>query len=101
MKTVNLDKFRKQTAVTINGKEYIVKGMTVGQYINDDFDNKFKNAKTDKEKVKVMIGTLTKISNIPEEVLYDLDFDSLLILSQIAQGVDIEDEVESEENKKK
>lgn len=101
MKTINLDKFRVQTAVTIEGKEYIVKGMTVGQYINEDFENKFNEAKTDKEKVKVMVDTLLKLSNIPEEVLYGLDFTSLLILSQITQGADIEEQKEGEDDKKK
>lgn len=91
MKTINLDKFKTQTEVTIDDHIYIVKGMTVGQYINEDFDEKFNNAKTDKEKVKLMVDMLKRLSNIPEDVLYGLNFQALMVLSQVAQGLDVDE----------
>jgi len=96
MKVVNLDKFKQENKVIIDGAEYIVKGMTVRQFLNNNINDKLNEAKDDAERVKAMVEVLRQISNIPEEKLLDLNFQALTALIYVAQGINPEEQESSE-----
>jgi hypothetical protein len=98
MKLVNLDKFKTVVDVVINGTQYQVRGITVGQFINGDIANSFNEQLSDIDRINKMIELIAKSSNIPVEVLKELDLNIITKLIQIMQGIDIED---TDDTKKK
>lgn len=97
MKFVNLDKFSSATEVSLKGKTYTVNGITVGDYIDKNYDQMLEKAKTTKDAAKAMVQILGELSDIPEAVLKSLGMKELQILIQISQGVDFSDEAQAKE----
>lgn len=91
-KLINLDQFKKVTSVILNEVVYDIKGVTVGMFLDDiDFDKLRDDNNIDsKERVKALVSSLLKMSNIPENVLYEQSFEVLNKLIIIAQGGDID-----------
>lgn len=98
MKVVNLDKFRNKSIVILDGEQYEVKGLTVNMYLNDsDFAEMNANPEDQKGQIERMLNILTKLSNVPREVLVEQDFAVLSALMLVAQGGNPEEKEESSE----
>lgn len=99
MEIINLDDFKTIQRVTLDGKEWEVYGITVGDYLDGNFNEKLQEAKTISAKIKILIERLTQITNIPASVLKRQNLKTLSALITIAQGRSIkEDEGGSEKN---
>lgn len=101
MKVINLDKFKTAQQVELDGTIYSVSGLTVGMHLNDPDLQKL-NALGDgseslNDRIGLVIAILKKLTNIPEEKLYALQFKALLALFQISQGISPE-QVEEDAN---
>jgi hypothetical protein len=92
MKIVNLDKFAEKQKFILEGKEYEIRGMTVNEYISDNWMEKIDEQATEKERVETIIKTICKLSDVPEEVLWRQPFEVLTILLQLSQGVNPDEE---------
>jgi len=86
MKVINLDKFKTETQVQLDGKTYTVKGMTVEQWLNDSDGDGVE--KTEREKFVETLDRIAGMSDIPVEVLKVQQFSVLTALMQVAQGLD-------------
>ena len=89
MKFVNLDKFKTQTQVQLDGKKYTVKGMTVAMFIEEQDVNL--DEMSEREKFAHYVQRLSKTTSIPEDVLKEQELPVLIALMQVAQGVDPEE----------
>lgn len=90
MKVVNLDKFRRQTRVVIDGEEYTLRGMTIGQYLDGDYNLSNPDPK---EQVRNMLNMLRDMSNIPEDKIRAMSFEEIEVLTKLIQGIDIDDDI--------
>lgn len=87
MTAVNLDQFKKVQKVTLDGKEYEVKGVSASQFIGGFLDEETGKL-SDREQFEKMIEALGELTTIPVEVLKQQDFGVLTALMLIAQGID-------------
>jgi hypothetical protein len=88
MKVINLNQFKRHQQVELDGKVYTVRGITVSEVIDDEFGSKFAEAETDKDRVKVMVEQMCKLSDIPYDLLMNQDMELLTALMEVAQGND-------------
>jgi len=89
VKVINLDSYKKQKQVILDGETYSLKGVTVGMYLDDSTIDSLQNGAGDaKVTIRKTIDLLLKISNIPEAVLKEQDFETLGMIMAVAQGVD-------------
>lgn len=96
MKVVNLDKYRTEQKVALEGKEYIVRGITVGLYLNDSID-KLNEDGNIRGKVTAILDILTKSTDIPRPILERQSFEVLNALFFVAQGIDPEERMNKAE----
>ena len=104
MKVINLDSYRKEQGVILNGIQYKIKGITVGMFLGDlNMQTLMGEAKTSeemKENVKTLVDMLCNMSDIPREVLIDQPFEVINALMVISQGGDpMKDLAEKEKEK--
>jgi hypothetical protein len=98
MKIINLDKFRIQTAVELQGVTYTIEGRTVEDFLANDLDERMAGCSDEKEKTKLMVSELEKITTIPKEVLMKQHFPVLHALLQIINGIDPESQAQAPGN---
>lgn len=96
MKVINLDKFKTEQTVLLDGTEYTVRGITVEQWLDEVGEEDNEKELDTKEQFERYISQLAKLSTIPTEVLRVQQFPVLTALMQIAQGLDPEAKDESE-----
>ena len=104
-KIVNLDNLKTSFLITLDGKEYEQKRMTVKQFIDGDIQQKVKNLEENKklsavEQINEMIDIITANTKIPKEVLLEQDMDTIQRVILIIQGIDPSEE-EAVDTKKK
>ena len=92
MKVVNLNKFKQDQDVTLDGVDYTVRHLTVDEYMNNTVQERFKDCKDEKEKARVMIDVIGEFTTIPKEILVKQPFTVLNAIIQLIQGVDLEDD---------
>lgn len=97
MKVLNLDKFATFQKVSLGGKEYTVQGKPVEDFLTDTIAKRLEEAKTNKEKVEVLISEVERISDIPRKVLVKQTFGVLNAILMVAQGVDPEKQEDASE----
>jgi hypothetical protein len=95
MKVINLDKFKAVQMVSLDGKEYEVKGLTVDQYLKGEIE-KLEEATSEKEKLENILAVLTGLTNVPRSVLVKQPFPVLNALIQICQGNDPSEDEKAE-----
>lgn len=94
MKKVNLNKLKTNTPVDLDGVEYTVRGVTVEEFINDEFN--IPDDATVEERIKAMVKAINKLSGIPEDVLLKQEFAVLNAIMAISQGQDLEEAADTE-----
>jgi hypothetical protein len=99
MGVINLEKFKVEQEVEIDGKVYKVRGMTVGDYINDNFTQRMEKAKSPIEQCKIMVEALEAFSDIPKDILMALNFKALHALVLVTQGAYDENEEAQKDDK--
>lgn len=90
MKIINLDKFRIQNTVSLDGVNYTIEGRTVESFLESDIDERMKECVTEKERVKLMVAELEKTTTIPREVLVKQQFPVLYAILSVLNGIDPE-----------
>lgn len=88
MKTVNLDKFKTQHKITLDGEQYVIRSLTLKEMVESDFQERMEQTEDALEKFTIMVEHLSQISSIPEEVLMEQEIGVLSAMMQVAQGVD-------------
>ncbi|MGA1846766.1 hypothetical protein [Deferribacter abyssi] len=89
MKVLNVEKFRNSAKVLIGGKEYEVRGISVGQFAKDlDVSGV---QMPDNERMKKMRNLVLSHSNIPENVIDSLDESQLVAIYLVMRGFDPEE----------
>lgn len=96
MKVINLDKFATFQKVSLGGVEYSVQGKPVEDFLTDTVAKKLEEAKSNRDKVEVLVSEVERISDIPREVLVKQTFGVLNAILMVAQGVDPEAKEASE-----
>lgn len=92
-KIINLDNMKTTFLITLGGREYTQKRMTVRQFIDGDILKKVSRIETDKEmsvleKVESMIDIITANTEIPRDVLLEQDMFTIRRIIMILQGID-------------
>ena len=92
-KIINLDNMKTTFLITLGGREYTQKRMTVRQFIDGDILKKVSRIETDKEmsvleKVESMIDIITANTEIPRDVLLEQDMFTISRIIMILQGID-------------
>ncbi len=90
MKIINLDKFRIQSVVSLDGVNYTIEGRTVESFLESDIDERMKTCSNEKERVKLMVEELEKTTSIPREVLVKQQFPVLYAILSVMNGIDPE-----------
>lgn len=92
---LNLDEFRVTRTVVINGKERVLKNMTVEQFMAaDDIEKKLASAETPKDQAKILVEVISEfLEDTPISDIMKLDMGQLLILLAFIRGSDISDKV--------
>ena len=103
-KIVNLDNLKTTFRITLDGKEYDQKRMTVKQFIDGDIQQKISELENDeislKEQVSAMIDIITAHTEIPKDVLLNQDMDTIQRIILILQGIDPSEEEAPDTEKK-
>lgn len=96
MKIINFDEFKPKTRIILDGGEYVVKGYTVGFYLeNGDVSERAEAISDTQEKIRFMVDVLQELTTIPREVLVEQDMERLYMLFAVIRGVDPTIEVEA------
>lgn len=90
MKVVNLDKYKTNVAIKLDGKEYVIRGITVDEFINEKF--KMPEGMTDKDSFIAIIKMIAELTGAPEETLAKQELGVLMAIMDIINGKDIETE---------
>lgn len=87
MKKFNLDSFNEPTQVTLEGKTYHVRGLTVEELMNGDLKDSFRKVQTDEEYLSAALNMLEVVTDIPQEKLNGLGIMAIAKLVEISNGV--------------
>lgn len=92
---LNLDEFRVTRTVIINGKERVLKNMTVEQFIAaEDIEKKLAEAGGERAQVPILIDMIVDyLEDTPRADITGLDMGQLLILLAFIRGSDITDKL--------
>lgn len=99
MEIINLNQFKISSTVLLGESEYTINGISVEQFLNDkdiealDHPERSVNPK---EHIKTIIRVITKISNIPEEIIIKQNIDVLKAIIVVAQGKNPQDLIAAE-----
>jgi hypothetical protein len=96
MKVINLDKFRIETVVELQGVNYTVEGRTVENFLVSDLDERLNACANERDRVRVMVDELETLTTIPREVLLKQHFPVLKALLEILNGNDPESQKSDE-----
>lgn len=97
MKIINLDKFKTHKKISLDGKAYEVRGMTVEQFLNagePDVDGK---SAMDQLRELVAYIVNAGFTNIPEKTLKKQEPEILNLIIRISQGYEPDDEEDEAE----
>ncbi len=94
MEIMNLDKFSNRKKFVSNGVEHSIRGMKVKEL--KPFTDEMKKASDDDSRIGVMVKVLTKLTDMTENELTDLEIGELSALISISQGGDPDKDSEGE-----
>ncbi len=100
-KLINLDKFKEIQKVMLDGNEYEVRGLNVGEFLDGNILEAVEKADGMKNQVKEMLIVLSKFTNIPGKILLKQQFSVLMALIQVMQGADPDETGDENDPKKK
>lgn len=81
-KMINLDKYRTSLPVKIGGVKYEVNQVSVKEFMDYNINEKLSETDT----IKKLVNTIANCSDIPEDVLYTLDYRLLNALTGMVMG---------------
>ena len=84
---INLDKFKTEFEVELDKKTYSVRGVTMAEMINDNPLDLLENAKGNQETMKAMVKIVSKLSNIPAEIIEEQQTSVVTAIFQLTQGI--------------
>ena len=96
MKLINLNKFKKNQEVELDGCTYEVRTLTVDEFLTQNLQQEIEEAGDTKGQVVKMIELLCRFTTIPEEILRQQPFPVLHALILLTQGVDPESKAQDE-----
>lgn len=89
MKIINLDGFKVERKITLDGVEYDVYGMAVGDYINGNTSAEIEGKeKTATEKINAMLDTIVSKTSMPREVVEKQSFPVIRAILAVIYGND-------------
>jgi len=86
MELLNLDKFSNKKEFMSGGNKHTIRGMKVKEL--HPFTEALKGAKTDDDKIDVMVDMLSKITSMTMDELNNLEVGELTALITVSQGGD-------------